>query len=61
MPRVASATEGAAPNRPAKLLGRRISPSTEKAETTTTPNQEADQVFGHFAFFQILASGPAWP
>src|SRR6266566_1254489 len=35
--RPSSATEGAAPNSPAKLFGRRISPSTAKAETTIPP------------------------
>jgi hypothetical protein len=35
--RVASATEGAAPNSPAKLLGFKRSPNREKAETTIPP------------------------
>src|SRR5579863_3783016 len=35
--RVASATEGAAPNNPAKLLGLRTSPSTAKADTKRPP------------------------
>src|ERR1035437_6376554 len=37
MPMVASATDGAAPNRPAKLLGRKISASTENIVTITPP------------------------
>src|SRR5579862_7696667 len=37
MPSVASAIEGAAPNRPAKLLGRSTSPKTANAETATPP------------------------
>ena len=35
--RVARAIEGAAPNRPAKLLGRKVSPSAAKAETAIPP------------------------
>src|SRR5277367_1940003 len=35
--RVASATEGAAPNSPAKLLGLRTSPNTAKADTKRPP------------------------
>src|SRR6478735_7677021 len=36
-PSVASATDGAAPKIPAKLLGFSMSPSTENTETTTPP------------------------
>jgi hypothetical protein len=57
MPSVASATDGAAPNRPAKLLGRSTSPSIAKVETTA-PNEEANDVFCHFVLFKSLASGP---
>jgi hypothetical protein len=34
---VARATDGAAPNRPAKLLGRSKSPSTANSNTTSPP------------------------
>src|SRR5438105_12062928 len=37
MVRVASATDGAAPNKPAKLLGRKRSPRTAKIETANPP------------------------
>ena len=36
-PSVASATDGAAPNNPAKLFGLHISPRTAKDETTMPP------------------------
>src|SRR5215472_214092 len=38
-PRVANATEGAAPNSPAKFLGLSELPSAAKAETTRPPTQ----------------------
>src|SRR5258705_197061 len=40
MPSVASATDGAAPKRPAKVLGRRTSPSMAKADTTAPPTMK---------------------
>src|ERR1035441_10548810 len=36
-PRVASAIDGAAPNRPAKLFGRTASPTNAKADTSVPP------------------------
>src|SRR5438105_1340087 len=43
-PRVASATEGAAPKRPAKLLGFSRSPKTAKAETTIPPVRNRSRI-----------------
>src|SRR4051812_9669960 len=40
MPSVARATDGAAPNRPAKLFGRKMSPSRANAETTRPPRKK---------------------
>jgi hypothetical protein len=40
MPSVASATDGAAPNRPAKLFGRRMSPTVTNADTTMPPTKK---------------------
>src|SRR5882757_8703212 len=40
MPSVARATDGAAPKRPAKVLGRRTSPSMAKVNTTTPPTMK---------------------
>src|ERR1700709_729773 len=40
MPSVASATDGAAPNKPAKLFGRGMSPRSAKAETTRPPRKK---------------------
>jgi hypothetical protein len=37
MPSVAKATDGTAPNNPAKLLGRTMSPTIAKIETKTPP------------------------
>jgi hypothetical protein len=53
MASVASATDGAAPNRPAKLLGRRTSLSTAKADTMTPPTRKRTRYSGHFAFFRV--------
>ena len=44
--RVAIAIDGAAPNRPAKLLGRKTSPSAANADTAKPPNNET----GHDLF-----------
>src|SRR5580704_1091261 len=42
--RVANATEGAAPNKPAKLFGLRMSPSAENADTTVPPIRKRNSI-----------------
>src|SRR5882762_2052248 len=60
MPSVASATEGAAPNRPAKLLGRRMSPSIANADTTTRPPGSGRRIRSS-SFFPKFRQRPAGP
>src|SRR5277367_6279866 len=43
-PNVANATEGAAPNSPAKLLGFNISPKTENSATTIPPTKKRKNI-----------------
>jgi hypothetical protein len=45
--KVARATDGAALNRPAKLLGLKISPKKAKSETERPPYQKSNQYVFH--------------
>src|SRR5579871_676152 len=45
--RVANAIDGAAPNKPAKLLGFRMSPSAENADTTAPPTRKRNSITFH--------------
>ena len=53
---VASAIDGAAPNNPAKLLGRKRSPRTAKAERKS-PDEEANEILHHAIPSSLLPQG----
>jgi inorganic pyrophosphatase len=52
---VASATEGAAPNKPAKLFGRKTSPTIAKSDTMSPPNKNRSK--SGMAHYRIRAFG----
>ena len=49
------------PNSPAKLFGAKDVSQHRKGRDDCAADEEADEILGHFAFFQSFDSGPPAP